>query len=265
MAEPAQYRRVSDAIAFELLWEFKRQSGKFSAQKMADILNAAHGEELTKQLSQELSRESIYPLIQEAIRRFAVLKPPVRVAMAQRLMDYYHLDPGKFHVTVADVLDGPVAADAVAYAGSHIIRDRLQTLAAERRVSLALGSGWTVKVAIRTLGHMLRSELDPPDFVVYSLVPAEISIEEHPFTFARYLETDRNNVLLDLRNGYENGPDIAVFGPDSGGGFARYARHRVLLAGPGTAESLRPWLDSPSCPTDLVVSLGTADDLLEAA
>ena len=208
-----------------------------------------------------MSRELVYPLLQEGIRRFASLEPPLSVEMAQRLSDYYHLDPLKYRVEVVDVLDRATAGQAVAYAGAYAVYERIRSAPSGAQVSLALGNGRPTKLLVKALAHVLQTRLPCPDFCIQSLVPADLAIEDHPFTFACHLE-NHNEVVLKLNSSDGEAVDIAVFDVSSSDVCPKPAKCTFLLADPGSGESLRRWLKASEGFIRLVLDFNTAAEAL---
>ena len=116
----------------------------------------------------DITREKVYPIIQEGMRRgFLELRPPRNELLAQRIADRYKAKLG--NVQVLDV-QGPGALEHVAAAGARLTLALIKELGTRKdEVHVGLGSGNTLMMVARQLGRLLKSESDLPDLVFHAL------------------------------------------------------------------------------------------------
>ncbi len=130
---------------------------------------------LGSKLKKKVSRESIYPLIQEAIRRgFFVLRPPLEDLLGQRLADRYfkgaHKD--RFHVASASA---EAARDWLPARAVDLIMDLIwqvvpaRTAAGKTRVRIGLAGGGTIMRVAQALAARLREENKLPRLGIHAL------------------------------------------------------------------------------------------------
>ncbi|OHB85447.1 MAG: hypothetical protein A2V98_20720 [Planctomycetes bacterium RBG_16_64_12] len=167
-----------------------------------------------------ITRESIYPIIEEAIgKHWLLLVPPKAMTLSQRIADLYRVrGERRVHVVSAD------ESKYVAAAAAQLIYHRLKKRrTAQGTLSILLGPGANVALVARYLGKFLQAD-DEYDWRirVIALVPPQACRPDiNPVSFARYLETQGKN--LDLATWSEDAPepvDVAICQPQLDDGFA---------------------------------------------
>jgi len=126
---------------------------------------AAIAEWLGGEVNQQVSREEIYPLMREAIKRgyFAIL-PPVDQILSQRIADRYRGGMDKDRVHVVSV-NAESASDLVPAYAADLITRRIMEVGAiknEDRVRIGLGGGTTMMRVAQALSARLRSAPELP-------------------------------------------------------------------------------------------------------
>lgn len=122
------------------------------------------------------SRERIYPMVREAVRRdHAILCPPVNERMNQRISDRYRKERERIHVV--DVL-GDSAGENVARDGADLTLDLIRKLGAKSNpVHIGLGAGHTTMRVARRIAHRLKTDDAYPDLVLHAMTSG-FSVEE---------------------------------------------------------------------------------------
>ena len=151
---------MDDSIIFAICARFLTH-GKASATAVAAWAQSELGRN-------DITRERVYPIIQEGMRRgFLVLRPPRNELLAQRIADRYKAKLG--NVQVLNV-QGPGALEQVASAGAELTLSLIKELGSRKdEVHVGLGSGNTLMMVARQLGRLLKSENDLPDLVFHAL------------------------------------------------------------------------------------------------
>jgi len=151
---------MDDSIIFAICSRFLTH-GKASATAVAAWARSELGRN-------DITRERVYPIIQEGMRRgFLVLRPPRNELLAQRIADRYKAKLG--NVQVLNV-QGPGALEQVASAGAELTLSLIKELGSRKdEVHVGLGSGNTLMMVARQLGRLLKSENDLPDLVFHAL------------------------------------------------------------------------------------------------
>jgi len=148
-----------DEIVFAVCERFLAGEGE-GATKIASWLR----EEKTL----PVTREMIYPLIAEAIRRkYLILRAPEVHTAAQRIADRYDVPLDSVRVVA---VRGLSALDHVAYHAAEIAADTIRRLGAHKeRVHIGLGAGMMTVAVARYLADRLRMEDGFPDLTLHAL------------------------------------------------------------------------------------------------
>ena len=151
---------MDDSIIFAICSRFLTY-GKVSATAVARWAQKDLGRD-------DITRERVYPILQEGMRRgFLVLRPPRNELLAQRIADRYKARLG--NVRVLDV-QGPGSLEHVALAGAELTISLIKELGSRKdAVHVGLGSGNTLMTVSRQLGRLLKSENDLPDLIFHAL------------------------------------------------------------------------------------------------
>jgi DNA-binding transcriptional regulator LsrR (DeoR family) len=150
-----KFRDISDELLYEVCKKFL--SGDFTVKQIADELN---GEWRDRGIDYWVTREQIYPLINEARKRgYFLLSPPLDKAVAQRIADRYQKDPASIHVVPVRRNLGDVASATAGLALELIRRlgEKKDKKNKKHRVHLGLGAGWTTMLIAEELAKRLRA------------------------------------------------------------------------------------------------------------
>lgn len=185
---PAQ---ESDEIVFGVCDRFLgRGAAKVSLPAILDWLRRDMDRE-------DLTRERIYPLVREAVRRgFVLLQPPREQHLAQRLADAYGLKEYKRDTDRIQVVNvrGKEAAQHVAEIGGDLLFSLVMDLAKKRPkdagVHIGLGGGFAAMVVARRLAQRLYSEVACPKLVLHALSAGGFLDEPQkaPITYVSYFQ-----------------------------------------------------------------------------
>lgn len=150
---------VSDRVLFRLVERFFSGDG---ATEISKWLASEHG--------LAVSREQVYPLIREAVKRGrVVLVPPREKNLRNLVAKKYELDPAR--VDVVDV-EGPQSQQFVAAAAADLAFSILKQLKTDQKVAethIGLGPGSTGLQVAHRLAQHLSSEDQVPDLVIHAL------------------------------------------------------------------------------------------------
>jgi len=117
----------------------------------------------------KLTRESIYPLVAEGIKRkYLLLCPPIEQSLTAALAGQYHVDPARVRVVAAR---RQAANEQVTAAGADLVVELIEKLSAEgkRPVHLGLGAGWTSLRVAQRLAQRMRSPMRCEGLVLHAL------------------------------------------------------------------------------------------------
>jgi DNA-binding transcriptional regulator LsrR (DeoR family) len=206
---------MDDSIIFAICSRFLTH-GKASATAVAGWAQKELGRD-------DITRERVYPLIQEGMRRgFLVLRPPRNELLAQRIADRYKARLG--NVRVLDV-QGPGTLEHVASAGAELTLSLIKELGSGKdSVHVGLGSGNTLMKVARQLGRLLKSEDDLPDLVFHALTSG-FSVRE-PMSAPVAMFSNFNEVATNV--GY-----VGLFAE----AVVRTGHYEEVLKLPGVSES----------------------------
>ncbi len=148
-----------DEIVFAVCERFLAGEGE-GATKIASWLRA--------EKTLPVTREMIYPLIGEAIRRkYLILRAPEAHLAAQRIADRYDVPLDALRVVS---VRGLSAIEHVAYAAAEVAADTIRRLGAHKsRVHIGLGAGMMTVAVARHLADRLRMEDGFPDLTLHAL------------------------------------------------------------------------------------------------
>jgi DNA-binding transcriptional regulator LsrR (DeoR family) len=226
-------RVFNDRILVEVCHRFMK--GERAAQ-IRDWLN--------EKTNYEVTREDVFPLIREAVRRgYLVLFPPRHEVMRHRIVERYPKQTDKDRIVVVSVGAGS-ARDLLPPYAAHVVLSRIKELAATKeRVHIGLGGGGTIKSVARYLAAFLGVEERIPKLAIHVLTSGFVvnRPENAPITFLRYFK--------------RLGADIKCFGLSTPPVFGTDGYERVWKI-PGVEESFKR-----AKQIDIVVtSLASADD-----
>ena len=148
-----------DEIVFAVCERFLTGQGE-GATKIAEWLR----EEKTL----PVTREMIYPLIAEGIRReYLILHAPEAHTAAQRIADRYHVPLDAVRVVA---VRGLSAIEHVAYHAAEVAADTIRRLGTHKsRVHIGLGAGAMTVAVARHLADRLHMEDGFPDLTLHAL------------------------------------------------------------------------------------------------
>ena len=159
----------------------------------------------------DLSREKIYPLFREAVRRkILLLQPPVEQVMSSRLESHYQLGdhPGK--ISVVNV-SGPsassqvtsYAADQIIYLIDSVFESKKKKARAEGKdpnqvkVHLGMGAGLATMLVAKRLANRVAVGEEAPNLVLHAISTGGFFIAEPhkaPITYFSYFDDIRSKV-----------------------------------------------------------------------
>jgi DNA-binding transcriptional regulator LsrR (DeoR family) len=118
---------------------------------------------LSKEIDDRVTREEVYPLLREAVRRrFFALLPPVSQVMSQRIADRFRGGEDQDRIHVASV-SAESAREWLPYFAANLISKRIQKMGKRQdRVGIGLGGGGTIMRVAEFLGAQLQSAENLP-------------------------------------------------------------------------------------------------------
>lgn len=230
-------QQVDDATLVEACAQFL---GKVPPAKIAEALSEA--------LGRKVSREDIYPLIREAIRRkYFLLIPPLSEVMSQRIADRYLRSQDKDRIHVVSVR-GSSARDLVPARAADLILKRIREVARTKKgdepVHIGFGGGGTIMLVSQNLAARLRSEKEKLPPLALHVLTSGFSIERPktaPITFLGYFTEVPTSIEY-----------FGLFAPP----VVKTVNYQILRENVGVEESLRRAQD-----IDIVVtSLASSND-----
>jgi DNA-binding transcriptional regulator LsrR (DeoR family) len=128
----------------------------------------------------DLTREKIYPLFREAVRRnFVFLQPPRDLDLARRIAGLYGFAEGEESCRAIQVVDvrGTDAPALVAEAAADLVLSLIKKLGklkqergdADPRVHLGLGGGFSAMSVAKRLANRIHSDLRCPPLVLHAI------------------------------------------------------------------------------------------------
>ncbi len=192
---------VCDRFLSHLAQQYDPRSGKpeaartGSAAAIADWLNKRWGRK-------DLTRERIYPLFWEAVRRnYLLLQPPRELHFAQRLAEAFGVSRYAEDTETIQVVNrrGPDALTHVATAGADLVLSLIKRLgkkkkeqgAADPRIHLGLGGGFSAMMVAKRLASRLYSDLQCPPLVLHALTAGGFLVDQPqkaPVTYFSYFD-----------------------------------------------------------------------------
>lgn len=201
----------SDELIFAVCDRFLNQMGssfnsggnggdkerKGAAAAVAEWLKEKYGRD-------DLTRERIYPLFWEAVRRnFLFLQPPRERRLAERLAERFNLTPTEDD-SVIQVVNAHAddAARHVTSATADLVLDLVDRVIERRRaeapkgespasVHIGMGAGFATMMVAKRLAERVRSDLDCPPLVLHALSAGGFLVNEPqkaPVTYFSYFE-----------------------------------------------------------------------------
>jgi len=182
----------SDEIVFGICDRFLgKGAGKVSLPAILDWLRR-------DMERKDLTRERVYPLVREAVRRgFVLLQPPREQYLAQRLADAYGLKEYKEDSDRIQVVNtrGREAAQHVAEIGGDLLYSLVMDLAKQKPkdegIHIGLGGGFAAMIVARRLAQRLYSEVGCPRLVLHALSAGSFLMDEPqkaPITYVSYFQ-----------------------------------------------------------------------------
>jgi hypothetical protein len=143
----------------------------------------------------DLTREKVYPLLWEAVRRgFLLPKPPRDQNVAKNIAFKYQIE--RFHhdessIQVVDV-HGQGAHQHVATQAADLVHELVKKLGEKKeRVHIGLGPGISARIVAKRLGQLLAYDSDVRALTVHALSSAGLSLDDPdtaPVTFFRFFD-----------------------------------------------------------------------------
>ncbi len=141
-----------------------RQRG--AATAVADWLKRTYGRD-------DLTRERIYPLFWEAMRRqYLLLFPPRDRFLSRRIVERFELEGRRAEDDAVQVVNvrGAESPSHVSSAAADVIYDLVHKLKGKReKVHIALGGGFSSMMVAKRLAQRVYSDLDCPPLVLHAL------------------------------------------------------------------------------------------------
>lgn len=166
-----------------------------SASAIAEWLNKTWGRK-------DLTRERIYPLFWEAVRRnYLFLQPPRELHFAERLAELYNVEQYAEDKETIQIVNrrGHDASTHVAMAGADLVLSLIKRLgkkkkeqgAADPRVHIGLGGGFSAMMVAKRLASRLYSDLKCPPLVLHALTAGGFLVsqpQKAPVTYFSYFD-----------------------------------------------------------------------------
>lgn len=166
-----------------------------SASALAEWLNKTWGRK-------DLTRERIYPLFWEAVRRnYLFLQPPRELHFAQRIAEIFQVAQYADDKETIQVVNrrGPDASTHVATVGADLVLSLIKRLgkkkkeqgAADPRVHLGLGGGFSAMMFAKRLASRLYSDVKCPPLVLHALTAGGFLVDQPqkaPVTYFSYFD-----------------------------------------------------------------------------
>ena len=255
---------LPNEVVFQVCERFLVDGWK--AQSIADDVSQATNS------SVQLTREQVYPVVREGMRRgFLLMCPPQETVLQQRIADRFQLTEQEQGRVCVVHSSGPGAIEHVANATADRAIDLIRELGRTKsRVHLGLGAGYTTMLIARRMGQRLRSEVELPNLVVHALSSGFMI--EKPFTSPVAFFTYFDQAIVDVEYvGLFSGPvvDAESYGnvqefPGVRTAFERREEIDIVITSFGTAHgSLLEQLISQSSPleADYLRGLGWVGDV----
>ena len=187
---------------------------------------------LSKELDRRVSREAIYPLVREGVRRgYLLLSPPLEDLLRQRLADRFFNGTHTDQIHVASVTPD-AARDALPIRAAELIVELIHRVSAARksaggqRVRIGLGGGGTIMRVAQALAGLLRTELKLPPLGLH-VVSSGFRLKRPltaPISFLSYFDQVPTNIEY-----------VGLFAP----AVCRAEDYERVISLPGVEESFR--------------------------
>lgn len=192
---------VCDRFLSHLAQQYDPRSNKSeneragSAAAIADWLNKQWGRK-------DLTRERIYPLFWEAVRRnYLFLQPPREMHFAKRMAEVFGVGQYAADKETIQIVNrrGPDALAHVATVGADLVLSLIKKLgkkkkeqgAADQRVHVGLGGGFSSMMVAKRLASRLYSDLKCPPLVLHALTAGGFLVDQPqkaPVTYFSYFD-----------------------------------------------------------------------------
>lgn len=193
---PAQ---ESDEVVFAICERFIEQLGRQFGNNVDEQATSRRGAAAAvaawakKNLGREdLTRERIYPLFWEAVRRrYLLLSPPRESRLSRDIIQTYGLQDVRSEesVIVANVR-GPEAARNVSAVAADVVYRLVRQLGKKKpKVHIALGAGYSSMMVAKRLAQRIYSDLECPPLVLHALSAGGFFIDQpykDPITYFGY-------------------------------------------------------------------------------
>ncbi|NUQ63002.1 MAG: hypothetical protein HUU20_10960 [Pirellulales bacterium] len=144
---------------------------------------------------EDLTRQRIYPLVWQGVRRkFLFLQPPRKELLARQLAEHFQVRRYADDKQVLQVVDvrGPGAAQHVAAAGADLVLSLIERLGAARKgpVHIGLGAGYSAMLVAKRLAHRY-SDKSHPKLVLHALSAGGFRVDQPhkaPITYFSYFD-----------------------------------------------------------------------------
>ncbi len=152
-----------------------------------------------------LTREKIYPLFREAVKRnILILQPPLEVEWANRIKKIYNLEEDRFNLSIVNVT-GPTAARNVTSKAADIVINLIDKVANEKReeairnhqdpdnisVHLGMGAGLATMIVARRLANRVATGDNIPKLVLHAISTGGFFVDQPhkaPVTYFAYFD-----------------------------------------------------------------------------
>jgi len=209
----------NDELIFSVCDHFLSQLGESCSD--GDSMNtererkgaaAAVAEWLKKKYGRtDLTREKIYPLFWEALRRnFIRLQPPVENILQKKLMEHFHLEDYSGQISIVNVKGTSASLSVTSVAADQIIA-LIDQVAEEKRkqavlegkdpnniqVHLGMGAGYASMLVAKRLANRSNFGEMPPSLVLHAISSGGFFIDEPhkvPTTYFSYFHETQVNV-----------------------------------------------------------------------
>jgi len=193
---PAQ---ESDEVVFAICERFIEQLGRQFGNNSNEQAVSRRGAAAAvaawakKNLGREdLTRERIYPLFWEALRRrYILLSPPRESRLSRDILKAYKLDTVRDEesIVVANVRGAEAARNVSSVAADVVYRLVRQLGKKKSKVHIALGAGYSSMMVAKRLAQRIYSDLECPPLVLHALSAGGFFIDQpykDPITYFGY-------------------------------------------------------------------------------
>lgn len=150
---------------------------------------------LRERYRRRFTREQIYPMLEEALRRnYVLLCPPEERALAKKLEELHCGEGGDINVVNGR---GEIASRAVADVAARRAVEVILDLSRKTNVChLGIGAGLTTLLVVKRIAQLFRARIHKPKLVLHAMSPgfAVQSPQTSPTSYFAYFEEARCNV-----------------------------------------------------------------------